>query len=104
MATTSQKMILASRRWKDDQQKTRFRNEVFRQTYEIRFFVRIRGARTPPPRMDEPVMKIPLTSVEGGDDRVSDPASLAQAVAEPHHPAPRTESPMQRPTPMSAQK
>jgi hypothetical protein len=36
MATTSQKMM------------------------EIRFLVRIRGARTPPPRMDEPVMKMPL--------------------------------------------
>jgi hypothetical protein len=36
MATTSQKMM------------------------EIRFFVRMRGARTPPPRIEEPVMKIPL--------------------------------------------
>lgn len=36
MATTSQKMM------------------------EMRFFVRIRGAFTPPPMMDEPVMKIPL--------------------------------------------
>lgn len=26
----------------------------------IRFFVRIRGARTPPPRIDDPVTKIPL--------------------------------------------
>lgn len=29
-------------------------------THEIRFLVRIRGARTPPPTMDAPVMKIPL--------------------------------------------
>jgi hypothetical protein len=29
-------------------------------THEIKFFVRIRGARTPPPRIEEPVMKIPL--------------------------------------------
>jgi hypothetical protein len=36
MATTSQKMM------------------------EMRFFVRIRGALTPPPRMEVPVMKIPL--------------------------------------------
>jgi hypothetical protein len=36
MATTSQKMM------------------------EIRFLVRIRGALTPPPRMEEPVMKMPL--------------------------------------------
>lgn len=27
---------------------------------EIRFFVRMRGARTPPPIIEEPVMKIPL--------------------------------------------
>ena len=36
MATTSQKMM------------------------EIKFFVRIRGALTPPPRIDVPVMKMPL--------------------------------------------
>ena len=30
----------------------------------MRFLVRIRGALTPPPRMDEPVTKIPL----GGDE------------------------------------
>jgi hypothetical protein len=36
MATTSQKMM------------------------EIKFFVRIRGALTPPPRMDTPVVQIPL--------------------------------------------
>ena len=36
MATSSQKMI------------------------EMRFLVRIRGALTPPPRMDVPVMKMPL--------------------------------------------
>lgn len=29
-------------------------------THEIRFFVRIRGARTPPPKIDAPVTKIPL--------------------------------------------
>jgi len=27
---------------------------------EIKFFVRIRGALTPPPKIDEPVIKIPL--------------------------------------------
>jgi hypothetical protein len=36
MATTSQKMML------------------------MRFLVRMRGARTPPPRMEVPVMKMPL--------------------------------------------
>lgn len=30
----------------------------------IRFFVRIRGARTPPPRMEEPVTQIPLRDRE----------------------------------------
>jgi len=39
MATTSQKMI------------------------EIKFFVRMRGALTPPPMIDVPVMKIPLCFV-----------------------------------------
>jgi hypothetical protein len=29
---------------------------------EIKFFVRIRGALTPPPRMDTPVVQIPLSS------------------------------------------
>jgi hypothetical protein len=43
MATTSQKII------------------------EIRFFVRIRGALTPPPRIDEPVMKMPLQIVSEAD-------------------------------------
>lgn len=44
MATTSQKMI------------------------EIKFFVRIRGARTPPPIIEDPVIKIPLKSVRGYTD------------------------------------
>lgn len=30
-------------------------------TYEMRFLVLILGARTPPPRIDAPVMKIPLS-------------------------------------------
>jgi hypothetical protein len=30
---------------------------------EIRFFVRMRGALTPPPRIDEPVIKMPLIYV-----------------------------------------
>jgi hypothetical protein len=40
MATTSQKMM------------------------EIKFFVRIRGALTPPPRMDTPVVQMPLRVYE----------------------------------------
>lgn len=31
--------------------------------YDIRFLVRIRGAFTPPPRMDVPVIKMPLVIV-----------------------------------------
>jgi hypothetical protein len=53
MATTSQKMM------------------------EMRFLVRMRGALTPPPRMDEPVMKMP-------------------------HAAPTTDSPIQSDMPRSA--
>jgi hypothetical protein len=41
MATTSQKMM------------------------EMRFLVRMRGALTPPPRMDEPVMRMPLCEFNG---------------------------------------
>jgi hypothetical protein len=32
-------------------------------TYLMRFFVRIRGARTPPPNIDAPVRNIPLCFV-----------------------------------------
>jgi hypothetical protein len=50
MATSSQNMILRSKT----------KRLLQRERYEIRFFVRIRGALTPPPRMEVPVMKIPL--------------------------------------------
>ena len=46
MATTSQKMI------------------------EIRFFVRIRGAFTPPPTMEDPVMKMPLMMLSATGSRL----------------------------------
>jgi hypothetical protein len=73
MATTSQKMI------------------------EIRFFVRIRGARTPPPMIEEPVMKIPLgicqmVIISGLRERGTI-----------YHAAPTTDSPMQSPMPKLAQ-
>jgi hypothetical protein len=32
---------------------------------EMRFLVRMRGALTPPPRMDEPVMRMPLCEFNG---------------------------------------
>jgi hypothetical protein len=38
---------------------------------EIRFFVRIRGALTPPPRIEEPVMKIPLPNYQPGVGKVA---------------------------------
>lgn len=62
--------------------------------YLIKFLVRIRGARTPPPRMDEPVMKIPLRG------RVSFTVSCQTRYT--HQPAPRTLRPMQRPIPVDA--
>ena len=40
--------------------------------YLIKFLVRILGARTPPPRMEEPVMKIPLRSGSQQDGKLSE--------------------------------
>jgi hypothetical protein len=73
MATTSQKMM------------------------EIRFLVRIRGARTPPPRMDEPVMKIPLRTPRGYYGIRRQKGCLVA-----YHAAPTTDSPMQSAMPRSA--
>ena len=62
----------------------------------MRFFVLILGARTPPPRIDEPVMKIPLAFLRQMLYRVSImPFRSYQA-------APTTESPMQRAIPRVA--
>jgi hypothetical protein len=73
MATTSQKII------------------------EIKFFVRILGALTPPPRIDEPVMKMPLCIVY----RLS--ISVCTSIsAVTDHAAPTTESPMQSAIPVPA--
>jgi hypothetical protein len=62
---------------------------------EMRFFVRIRGARTPPPIIEEPVMKIPLEVYQrrGSDGRER----------EEYQAAPTTDNPMQSPMPKLAQ-
>jgi hypothetical protein len=54
--------------------------------YDIKFFVLIRGALTPPPRMDVPVMKMPLEM------------SVYWHVWG-YHAAPMTERPMSNPMP-----
>ena len=69
MATSSQKMI------------------------EMRFLVRIRGALTPPPRMDVPVMKMPL------DDYVVSIGVDMFRRGGKYHAAPMTDRPMSKPTP-----
>lgn len=56
MATSSQKMILIN--ISSEHSKHRERRGLG--MYEIKFFVRMRGALTPPPKIDVPVMKIPL--------------------------------------------
>lgn len=64
----------------------------------MRFLVRMRGALTPPPRMDAPVTKIPLS--KGLGQRVQ---SMRSVRSETDHPAPRVLRPMQRPMPVIAQ-
>ena len=63
---------------------------------DIRFLVLIRGALTPPPRIEEPVMKIPLFEILSVFARVRVWYSCA------YHAAPTTDRPMQRPMPRSA--
>jgi len=75
MATTSQKMM------------------------EIKFFVRILGALTPPPRIEAPVMKIPLLCLSQYADLSILFLSDAQCT---DHAAPTTERPMQRAIPVLA--
>ena len=62
----------------------------------MRFLVLILGARTPPPRMDAPVTKIPLQSPFASASR---PHNTFQST---HHPAPSTLKPIQRPMPVAA--
>jgi hypothetical protein len=76
MATTSQKMI------------------------EIKFFVRIRGALTPAPRIDEPVIKIPLDACELLT--VLPKTVPSHWILRPYHAAPTTERPMQSAIPVHA--
>jgi hypothetical protein len=71
MATTSQKMM------------------------EMRFFVRIRGAFTPPPRIDVPVMNMPLVWSQQACHHLKGDSA--------YHAAPTTDSPMQKAIPVAAQ-
>jgi hypothetical protein len=66
----------------------------------MRFFVRIRGARTPPPNIDAPVRNIPLRFVR--INYVSHQQHSARFWIT-DHPAPRTLKPKQRPIPRDAQ-
>ena len=75
MATTSQKMM------------------------EMRFLVRMRGARTPAPRIDEPVMKMPLYGVH----RVNSWPCDWTRIGFIYHAAPTTDNPIHSPIPRSAQ-
>jgi hypothetical protein len=97
MATTSQKMM------------------------EIKFFVRMRGALTPPPRIDVPVMKMPLCDLSQllflclslcpPVLHVAPRCSILPLIMVPlHHSgevtdqaAPTTDSPMQSAMPIEAQ-
>jgi len=75
MATTSQKMI------------------------EIKFLVRMRGALTPPPMIEVPVMKIPLCMFSV----LAHVPVRSTCVLDSYHAAPTTDSPMQRAIPEDAQ-
>lgn len=57
MATTSQKMMLDGCDAQDENTTEVARMVV---TYLIKFLVLIRGVRTPPPRIEDPVKKMPL--------------------------------------------
>jgi hypothetical protein len=72
--------------------------EMYRGAYLMRFLVLIRGARTPPPRMDDPVTNIPLQT----NRRLVDMGHEFVTKTLTHHPAPNTLNPMQRPTPVPA--
>jgi hypothetical protein len=57
MATTSQKMMLDGCDVQDENTAEAARRVL---PYLIRFLVLIRGVRTPPPRIEDPVKKMPL--------------------------------------------
>ena len=56
----------------------------------------MRGVLTPPPRIEAPVMKMPL------EDRRNAGESSNQYPVNTHQPAPNTLSPIQRPIPVAA--
>lgn len=66
---------------------------------EIKFFVRILGALTPPPTIDEPVRKIPLKTALLAIQASSYP--YHQSIA--YHAAPTTDNPIHRAIPRVAQ-
>jgi hypothetical protein len=66
---------------------------------EIKFFVLILGALTPPPRIEEPVMKIPLLTLS--QYFVLSKLFLLDAQCTDHA-APTTERPIQRAIPVLA--
>lgn len=74
MATTSQKMM------------------------EMRFLVRIRGARTPPPTIEDPVIKMPL---KRKTREFVEPSQAPEGL--PYHAAPTTDKPMHSEMPKLAQ-
>ena len=68
---------------------------------EIKFLVRIRGALTPPPRIEEPVIKMPLQTNElAALLLVTVEQAPLKVVA--YHAAPTTDKPIQRAIPRSA--
>lgn len=70
------------------------------ETYEIKFLVLILGARTPPPKMDAPVTKIPLPSQP---HQLLHPLLVYHLYNRAtHHAAPDTLRPIHSPTPTSA--
>ena len=78
----------------DDTTRNELRLTGEQATYLMRFLVLMRGALTPPPNIDAPVMKIPLQEelVHGYDWHNG----------HTYHPAPSTLSPRQRPIPVDA--
>ena len=66
-------------------------------SYLIKFFVLIRGARTPPPRMEAPVMNMPLRR------NMRQRRHSSSNVTDTYHPAPNTLSPIHNPIPVDAQ-
>lgn len=95
---TSQKMMLRGTLRGQLRSGSRTRREG-KAAHEIKFLVRMRGVRTLPPRMDAPVIQMPLRS-----HHRQCPRELASHRERgTHHPAPTTLRPMFRPMPINAQ-